>query len=345
MRRFLSLLCLLMLLCPAALAEKTVVMTFTGDVTLGSEEAKRNKAFSFDTAAKEKGYEYFFANVRDFFAEDDLTVVNLEGVLSDSNRQENTKKTFRFRGPTDFVKILTGSSIEAANIANNHSMDFGKQGYNATLETLTAAQLGVFGNTTIYTFEKDGVKIAFFGLNSTAFNGKKVWAKKEIARLKQQEGVNAVVFVIHAGQEYGKHRTNAQENYARYVIDAGADLVIMHHPHVVQGIDTYRDRYICYSLGNFCFGGNKTVKAMQAVVARVEMTFSDDGVYQGQRLTLYPAHISGTDPDSNYQPLLVSGAEAQEVMRLIQIDTEFDLAPYDEALGCAPQPYLPAAVE
>ncbi|MGN0746913.1 MAG: CapA family protein, partial [Aristaeellaceae bacterium] len=86
MRRCFCLLLCLMLLAPtAALADKTVTITFTGDVTLGSEEKKRTKDYSFDTMAANQGYEYFFANVRDFFAEDDLTVINLEGVLSDSS--------------------------------------------------------------------------------------------------------------------------------------------------------------------------------------------------------------------------------------------------------------------
>lgn len=342
MRRFFLLLLCLMLLAPAALAEKTVTLTFTGDVTLGSEEAKRRYAYSLDSVAAAEGYEYFFANVRDFFAEDDLTVVNFEGVLSDSNRQENTSKTYRFRGPTEFVEILNLASVEAANIANNHTMDFGTQGYTATKETLSSAGIGYFGNQSEYIFEKDGIRIAFLGLNSTALNKNKSWIKEEIPRLKEEEGINAVVFTIHAGQEYGKHRNNTQETFGHYVIDAGADLVIMHHPHVVQGIEVYQNRYICYSLGNFCFGGNKTVRAMETVVARVVLSFDDSGAYTGQQLSLYPAHISGTDPDNNYQPLFVSGDDAAEVMRLIQIDTDFDLNPYDEELGCAPQAYLPA---
>lgn len=343
MRRFFAMLLCLIMITSTALANQNITLTFTGDVTLGSEEAKRGQATSFDTMAAKEGYDYFFAKVRDFFAEDDLTVVNLEGVLSDSNRQENKKKTYRFRGPVEFVDILPRAGIEAANIANNHTMDFGKQGYNSTLETLTNAGLGAFGNKTVYIFEKDGVKIAFFGLNSTAFNGNKAWAKEEIQRLKTQEGVNAVVFVIHAGQEYGKHRNKNQELFGHYAIDAGADLVIMHHPHVVQGVEIYQQRTICYSLGNFCFGGNKTVRALQTVIARVVMTFDDAGNYLGQQLSLYPAHISGTDPDNNYQPLMVSGEDAAEVMRLIQIDTDFELRPYDEGAGCAAQDYVPAS--
>lgn len=343
MRRLLSILLCLMILLPAsALAEKSVTITFTGDVTLGSEENRRKRDFSFDTMAANMGYDYFFANVKSFFQEDDLTVINLEGVLSDSNKQENRKKTYRFRGPTDFVNILTGSSIEACNIANNHTQDFGKQGYNATLATLQEAKLGAFGNAETFIFEKDGLKIAFFGINSTGFNSRKTWFKDEFARLKAEEGVNFIVFVYHGGTEYGGIRTPTQENVARWAIDRGADLVVMHHPHVVQGFDVYNNRSICYSLGNFCFGGNKDVRALQAMVVRAKLTFADDGTYLGQQLALYPCHVSGDAKKNNYQPLFVTGAEAQVAMDKAQRDTDFELNPFDETLGCALQPYLSA---
>ncbi|MGN0973009.1 MAG: CapA family protein, partial [Aristaeellaceae bacterium] len=276
------------------------------------------------------------------FAEDDLTVINLEGVLSDSSKQENTKKTYRFRGPTDFVNILTCSSIEACNIANNHTMDFGNQGHDTTLATLQEAGLGAFGNGEVFIFEKDGIRIAFMSVNSTGFNNRKAWAKEEMARLKSEEGVNFIVYVFHGGTEYGRVRNNTQENVARYVIDNGADLVVMHHPHVVQGFDIYNNRSICYSLGNFCFGGNKEVRALEAMVVRATLTFADDGAYLGQQLALYPANISGTDPVNNYQPLLVTGEAAEAAMALAQHDTDYTLNPFDEALGCALQDYLPA---
>ena len=347
MRRFLCLmLCLMTLLPASALADKTITLTFTGDVTLGSEERKRSKDYSFDTMAANQGYEYFFANVRDFFAEDDLTVINLEGVLSDSKKNENTKKTYRFRGPTDFINILTCASVEACNIANNHTMDYGNPGYADTLATVQNAGLGAFGNGDVYIFEKDGVKIAFFGVNSTAFNSRKKWAAEEMARLKNEEGVNAIVYTLHAGTEYGREHTLMQENAAKWAIDNGADLVIMHHPHVVMGFNIYQNRTVCYSLGNFCFGGNKEVRALEAMVVRAELTFADDGTYLGQQLKLYPAHISGDAETNNYQPLLITDADAAQIaMNRAQRDTEYELKPFDPAVGYALQGYLPAIAE
>ena len=128
-----------LLFASSASAETTLHITFAGDCTLGSEEAMRNQASSFVSTITREGYDWPFANMQELFQNDDLTVVNLEGVLSDSNKQENKKKTFRFRGPTDYVNILTRSGIEAVNLANNHTQDFGKQGFTSTQQTLDAA--------------------------------------------------------------------------------------------------------------------------------------------------------------------------------------------------------------
>ena len=342
LRRFITLLLSLLLLTSTALADVTVNISFAGDVTLGSEEKKRDQDTSFVQTAARVGYAYFFEKVKDFFASDDLTIVNLEGVLSDSSKGENTKKTYRFRGSPEYTEILKLGNIEVASIANNHTMDFGKRGYADTEAALQAAGLGCFGNKTVYIYEKQGVKIAFFALNSTAFYGNRKWARAEIPRLKNEEGVDAVVFVVHAGAEYSKKRTDLQEDYAHTAIDMGADLVVMHHPHVVQGLEIYKNRTIVYSIGNFCFGGNKDVRAIETMVLKAELTFTDEGAYQGQRLSLYPAHISGDREKNDYQPRFVTGEDALAVFQRVQADTKFDLPAYNEEAGCLALDYLPA---
>ena len=332
---------------------RSLLLTFTGDVTLGSEEAYRDRASSFESTQAREGDEYFFANFMDLFQNDDLTVINLEGVISDSPAGENKKKEFRFRGDPSLLNILKVSSIEACNLSNNHMQDYGSAGYDRTREELRKADIAYFGYRESYVFEKDGLRIAFFGIVSPKITSILPDAKKEIAQLKA-DGVNAVVFVFHMGTEYGKRRDKNQERYAREVIDAGADLVIMHHPHVLQGMDLYKNRTICYSLGNFCFGGNARIKnksgkdtaitsePLRTAAVQAEFTFDADGTYLGQQLTIYPAHISGTFPESNFQPVRVTGQEAENAMYLIQRDSGFTLNPYDPATGCAVQDYLPA---
>ncbi len=325
-----------------ARADVTLRMTFTGDVTLGCEEKYRDDEDSLPGVQRALGDAAFFANVKALFDADDLTVVNLEGVLSDSAEGERTDKTYRFRGPGAYASILQAGGIEMANLANNHTLDYGERGYRDTLAALDAAGIAHFGGEETASFTKDGVTVAFLGMSYTEESrDERERMAGEIARLKA-EGASAVVFVYHGGQEYGEGRTQRQQDVARMAVDAGADLVVMHHPHVVQGMSVLSGRSVCYSLGNFCFGGNKRVRALESLIVVAEMTFSDDGVYLGQRLTLYPANVSGNEKKNDYQPRLVDGAAARRVMRRVQADTRFALAPYDEALGCAPQEYLPA---
>ena len=344
MKRMAAFLLMMACMTAGALAEKRVTLTFAGDVTLGSEERLWKEESSLVRCQAREGDAYFLERVRPLFAQDDVTVVNLEGVLSDSSEGENRDKTYRFRGPSAFARILTAGSVEMVSLANNHTMDYGARGYADTQAALDGEGVAHFGGREVCFFEKDGVRLAFVGCSYTTLTREeRAWTMAEIARLKREEGVGAVICTYHGGQEYGDARTRKQQDFAKDAIAAGADLVIMHHAHVVQGMSVFDNRSVCYSLGNFCFGGNCRVRAMESLVVVAELTFSDDGVYLGQQLTLYPAHVSGTEPDNNFQPLLVTDeADVRRVMRRVQQDTRFTLEPFDPEMGAVRQVYLPA---
>lgn len=349
LKKLLALLVTLMYLAmilPAS-ADKTVTITFTGDVTLGCEERVTGLEGSFNDYANRMGYGYFFRNMLELFSSDDLTVVNLEGVLSDSGAQENTKKTYRFRGTTDYVEILKSSSIELCSLANNHVMDYGNQGFRSTKNTLDENEIGYFGTRDYYIFEKDGIKIAFFSLLSSAYLNNWQWCRDRIKKLRESEEVNAVVFCFHAGREYSTTRNTPQEQYAKgALVFMGADLVVMHHPHVLQGVDTMNNRYIFYSLGNFCFGGNMLIRALETAVLQADLVFSDEGEYLGQRARIYPARTSSAAEavgDSNdYQPRFARNAEeAEAALALIQQDSpNITLGQWDPEKGCVELPFL-----
>ncbi len=310
-------LAMLMLTGGGALAEKQVVLTFVGDCTVGCEDRLYPKETSFYQYALREGYDYFLAKVRDFFSEDDLTVANFEGVLKE-NGFRAANKTYCFRGLPDFARILTLGGIEAVNLANNHTGDFGQTGRVTTMAALSAAGVGYFDSDDTYVFEKDGVKIAFCGFWGVGFNNRKDIAA-HIQRLRE-EGANAVVCALHFGEEYATFHSKAQIEAARSVIDAGADLVVGHHPHVAQGVEAYHSRTIFYSLGNFLFGGNESVRANGCLVPRVTLTFDDDGNYLGQQVRLYPADISGNATQNDYQPRLVTGDAAEAVFARVDND-------------------------
>ena len=362
MHRHLALTLLLLLLLPAvALAETTITITFTGDVTLGGEDYLRGDAASFATLYAQNGPEYFLANFADFFAEDDLTVVNLEGVLTDNERLQvqdkgngtETSASYWFRGKTEYVKVLTSASVEAVSLANNHTFDYGEAGLRDTISTLENAGVGWFAThdknrsdtEQFYFYEKDGVTVCLMSLYWDDYgqgdpDGNGAWMSEQIKSLKESGQADAVICILHGGQEYGRHRTRPQTVFTAMAMKAGADLVICHHAHVVMGMDVIGNRSAFYSLGNFCFGGNRsaysvTKKKVQdaapALVVRAVLTFGDDGTYLGQQMTLYPVQITSVDRNggaeqaNDYQPKFITGPLGAHVLHLMQVDMYYDL--------------------
>ena len=318
-------------------AEKSIVLTFTGDCTLGSEERTRGRDDSFDSLAAKNGYDYFFANFREMFEQDDQTVINFEGVLSDKPDQESKTKTYRFRGPKDFAKILTGSSIEACCLSNNHIGDYGKQGDDNTNATLDENGIGWFQNLIkYYTYEKDGIRIVFIALDNKCVFNQFEKINKLLKELKETGEASAIVICWHTGSEYhGIHEPNT-EKLCKMMISSGADLFIMHHPHVLQGIGVYNNRYIFYSLSNFVFGGNSAIRtesfkagtsvsSLYSMVVQVKMLFTDDGRYLGQQPVIYPAYTSSAAPVNNFQPYRVNAEDAIPIRDALQMDTAFEL--------------------
>ena len=342
-----------LLLCGQAAAEKIITLTFTGDCTLGTEELTRNAPDSFDNTAREKGYDYFFAGFYDIFSKDDCTVVNCECVLSDSSDGE-ADKNFRFRGPEEFVNILKAGSVEGVSLANNHSRDYGWGGLENTERVLDEAGIGWARDQDFWIFEKDGIRIAFAGVDYGIYQWSNYLIRDKLLEMQKNGEINAAVMLIHEGKEYSARHLAKQDVFSEYFIGtAGADLVITHHPHVVQGIRILDNRSIFYSLGNFIFGGHNMVSrndqertnSLYSLVVQARMHFSDSGVYQGQQIILYPAYDSGAYPANNYQPVRITAEQAAPVWEAIQLDTNWQLPSLqtdESGMAFAIMDYLPA---
>lgn len=344
----------LVLSCAPASAEKSILLTFTGDCTIGNEERMRRDPESFTAVVRKEGYAYPFAKFLPLFEQDDCTVVNFEGVFSDSKEDEKKEKTYRFRGDTDLAAVLLEGSVEACSLSNNHISDYGKQGIQSTMDTLTASNIGWFRDQTPWIFEKDGIRIAFFAVHDTYYPQHSEGIRKQMKQLKESGEVNAVVVCYHCGREYTARHFSHQEDRSEVMTRFGADLVITTHPHVVQGIKIFHDRTVCFSLGNFVFGGNKEIRywpygnrvltSRYCLVVQARLDFDDDGTYLGQQITLYPAFTSD-DPETNhYQPYPVHGEDAAMVIDAAQFDTDFQIPEIteDEDFPYVTLPYVPA---
>ncbi len=340
-----TLILLILTLSISALAQTQVItLTVTGDALLGNNDPVSKTDYAFRRYIEKYGYAYPFSKLQNLFANDDITLVNLECVFNDSEPMQ--KSHFSFRGPTGNAGILRESSIEVVNLANNHSGDYGKAGFASTLEALGAAGIKYSGSTGNgnYTciWEKDGIKIGFVGVIPLYYKDHAKEVKRCFDSLKEA-GCQVIVASLHAGMEYRPTHGSLQEKYGNTLRSLGANIIIGNHPHVPQGVKVQDGVTHLYSLGNASFGGNtgvdEAVHCIQSFVAQFDLTF-EDGIYKGHQLTIWPIHISGVSPENNYQPVLVSGGEAEAVMKRIQKDTRFKLSPYVEGEG-AVQPFVP----
>lgn len=348
MRKILALLLVSLMLLPflpAAAREDVVevVVTLAGDCTLGSEDRTRNDSTSFDSYINARGYGYPFLEVQSLFNRDDLTVINLEGVFY-NHSSNKVDKTYNFRGPMDFARILTAGNIEAVFVGNNHIIDYGAAGFKSTVRALEEVGVPWFATTNsisdTYIFEKEGFRIGFTGAYTATFGGQRKRMEQDMQTLKDA-GCDAIIAVMHGGMEYSPVRMRGQERLAAWYVRNGAAAVVGHHPHVVQGMDMIDGASVIYSLGNFSFGGNAQLRATQALLAQITLRFSREKGFLGHQVNLIPVAPSGTLEYNNFQPVILRGDEARAVMDKVQHDTPFKLAPYVEGLG-AVQPFVPA---
>lgn len=346
----------------SAYADRVITLTFTGDCTIGSEEARRTQEDSLHAYAEKYGYDYFFANFRDLFEADDATIINLEGVFSDSANGEKTSKRYRFRGPADFTGILKAGSVEVAGLANNHTSDFGARGMESTQRALEDAGIGWARAMDYHILEKDGIRIAVFAMDYALSNTMGDRMRKKMAEMEASGEVSATVVLFHNGNEYDPKHNSVQESRGKAFVESGADVVVMHHSHVVQGLRILDNRSIFYSLGNFVFGGNREIKSvfyprdggreptsLYCLVVQAKLYFDDDGRYTGQQMILYPGYTSSAAPVNNYQPLRITAEQAEAVLDAMQYDTPDTVMSVvgDDETGYARlvMPYLPSGTE
>ena len=297
-------------------APVSLTLSVVGDCTLGTDET-----FDYDTSLnayyENYGADYFLQNVRSIFSADDLTIANFEGTLTDSDERED--KTFAFKAPASYASILSGSSVEAVNTANNHSHDYGDQGFDDTLAALDDAGIVHFGYDETAVMDIKGIKVGLVGIYELYDHlGREQQLKDNIAKV-QADGAQLIVVIFHWGNETETVPDSNQTTLGRMAIDLGADLVCGHHPHVLQGIETYKGKNIVYSLGNFCFGGNSSPSDMDTMIYQQTFTIDADGVKNDNVTNIIPCSISSAAYDgyNNYQPTPAEGDEATRILEKI----------------------------
>lgn len=293
---------------------KIVKISAAGDCTIGWDD-RYAYVGRYDYYLKQNNYDYsyYFKNVRDLFSKDDLTIVNLEGNFTDYNVKR--EKKFNFKAPKEYRNVLTEGNVDIVSFANNHTHDYENQGYIDTINALNEINMPYYGYDKYLIKEVNGIKIGFFGfldIYGERFND----VKKAINYLKENN-CDLIIASMHWGIEYDYEQSKEQVRMGHYLIDNGVDLVIGHHPHIVQGIEKYHDKYIIYSLGNFSFGGNSKPRDMDTFIWQQTFTFLNNELQLDDNIKIIPTYVSSVKNVNNYQPTILTGEEGDKVVEKV----------------------------
>lgn len=291
---------------------QTVTITAAGDCSLGSLQI-HGYSGSFHDFYDTYGEAYFFKNFKEVFEQDDLTIVNLEGVLSTSTNR--VEKTFNIKGKPEYTGIMTSSSIEAVSLGNNHTSDYGPESLEDTKNALDAAGiLYAYNDIISYYTSDEGLVVAMVSASMTGNGGaNQSYVLNGVVEARNQ-GADIVIACCHWGIEKDYYPNDFQQNLGHKLIDAGADLVIGHHPHVLQGIEEYKGKIICYSLGNFSFGGNRNPAQKNTAVYQQTFTFVDGVLQPDITAKIIPSRISGHNDYNDFQPMIAQGEQAASII-------------------------------
>lgn len=288
-------------------------------------------ARKLDRLINQKGMDYPFLMTGELLSSADVAFANLESPLSDQGTQIDGKGIW-FRGKPENTQALTQAGFDVISLANNHALDYDSPALLQTMELLQAAGIKPVGGgkdigeaRSPVVIEREGIKIAFLSYSEMA---DMVWSFKHPRKLKATEEIPGIaplvveqiiedienvkeqadfVFLsLHWGVEYQDMPEDYQRDIAHQLIDAGADVILGHHPHCLQGVELYQEGLIAYSLGNFVFDQNWSDKTKEGMLLSLELNPSH--LLQAELLPIYI---------NDGQPVVAEGDRAETILQRV----------------------------
>lgn len=290
----------------------SILISAAGDCTLGTYKDGKGRISAFKSFVEKYGYDYFFENVSELFAQDDLTIVNLEGPLT-SHNSKRPRRAFNFRGYPEYTEILLSGSVEICNLANNHALDYQEAGFKDTYQALTDAGIGASGYGPEYYTEVKGVTVGSLGFTEWNFEAQDILAKVKAAN----EKCDLLIVSMHWNEEHEYRLSGYCRKMGRALVDAGADIVIGNHSHVYGEIEIYNGKYIINSLGNFVFGGNDDPYVRECVIFRQEFLVYPDGEVRDGGIDIIPCFLSSTEEYNDFKPRIAEPDEGRQTLYAI----------------------------
>jgi len=251
-------------------SETTIMLT--GDVMLGRTVMTK----SLDSG--NPGYPFEKVSVE--LNKADIVLVNLENpVISDCPR---STQGLIFCADPAMVEGLVATGIDIANLANNHSRNYGERGLTETIETLDENEIAITGLGELFTKEVKGIKYGFLGFD---FISKTPRENDYELIIESSSVVDVLIVSVHWGAEYRNEPVEIQRQWAKKLVESGADVVVGHGPHWVQGVEYINEKPVYYSLGNFVFDQMWSEETKKGLV--VKLTFRDGKLTKEEELPTY----------------------------------------------------------
>ncbi|MEF9840111.1 MAG: CapA family protein [Clostridia bacterium] len=281
-----------------------LTMSFAGDVTIGTNvQHKGASIFEKELERHGSNIHFAFSNVKDIFQSDDLTMVNFEGTLTSASRNPSKlNNAFLFRADPSYVDLFSRNGIETVSLENNHVLDMGEDGNIETKRTLLNAGITYASENEPAIMTVKGIKIGSLAYQTFGGRHDELIDKvpNDIENLRDA-GCQIIIVSYHWGNEKDTTPNENQIRLGRATIDAGADLVVGHHSHRINPIEYYHDRYICYSLGNFCFAGNSKPDDMSTYIFQIRIQVINN-VATSEHIRIVPCRISSNTDYNDFTP-------------------------------------------
>ncbi len=307
------------------MSNNPVLFTAVGDITLGDHPMCAG--FGAHSRFIKESPVFPFEHVKEVFHKSDLTFGNLECTHSNLDLQKDDLGSIQMRGSPVQIPGLAEAGIDIVNVANNHTMQHGKEAFLDSIKNLEMNGIKHFGDNPEdhlvgkpAIVEKNGLKIAFLGYSLRPrqyfeyepyyTEGTKEGILADIERVKPE--ADLIVISLHWGDEFIRRPSPMEIHLARQIIDSGADLIIGHHPHVLKGIEKYKKAYIVYSLGNFICDMAWDNSLTNSLIFQCH--FTKNGI---QDINLIPAWIN-----QNYQPEILADRNAKLLLNEIKTLSE-----------------------
>jgi poly-gamma-glutamate capsule biosynthesis protein CapA/YwtB (metallophosphatase superfamily) len=262
-----------------SLKEKPIItLAATGDVMLG-------RTVNYQIL-KNKDPRFPFKKVKDILESADIAYINLENPFTDPCPMSSTGMIFC--APPSSIKALSFAGIDVVNLANNHTKNYGQAGYDSTIESLAKESISYSDSENLATVKVGNTTLGFLGFDLVSKN---LSDEKVVTKIKDAaQKVEVLIVGFHWGNEYQRKSNEIQQKYGHAAVDAGADLVIGHHPHVIQDTEEYNGVLIVYSLGNFIFDQMWSEATREGVIG--VFNFKNDRLYGYEFIPIYINNFS-----------------------------------------------------